>query len=185
MPGPPLDCAGMAAVTRASPRATTSAKPGRAASAIALFRPGIAVIVIAPLLPEPGAVGRQELDAPDPFGALPEIEPRHDRAHRAAMLARQGTALPGMREQHVLGVEFGQRQVGRVVVVAVEDDEARRGLRANGRQDMLRADALPGIVEARPGGDAVDVGDLAERRLGAERRPAPGHGALDQAVDGE
>src|SRR5712671_5208103 len=185
MPGPPLDCAGMAAVTRASPRATTSAKPGRAASAIALRRPGIAVVVIAPLLPEPGAIGSQELDPPDPFGALPEIEPRHDRAHRAAMLARQRTTLPGMREQHVLGIEFGQRQVGGVVVIAVKDDEARLGLRPNGRQDMLGADALPGIVETRPGGDAVYVRGIAEHRLGAERRPVPGHGVLDQAVDAE
>src|SRR6266849_352076 len=185
MPVPPLDCRGMAAVTRASPRATTSAKPGRAASAIALLRPGIAVVVIAPLLPEPGAIGSQELDPPYPFGALPEIEPRHDRAHRAAMLARQRTTLPGMREQHVLGIEFGQRQVGGVVVIAVKDDEARLGLRPNGRQDMLGADALPGIVETRPGGDAVYVRGIAEHRLGAERRPVPGHGVLDQAVDAE
>src|SRR5260221_2575341 len=185
MPVPGLACAAMAAVERARPSATTVAMPRRAVLAIALLRPGIAVVMIAALLPEPGAVGGQELDAPDPFGALPEIKPRHDRPKRAGMLARQRMALPGMREQHALGIEFGQRQVGRVVVMPVEDDGARLGLRANGRKDMLGADALKGIVETRPGGDAVNVGDIAEQRLGAERGPIPGHWVLDQAVDGE
>src|SRR5260221_9452982 len=93
-------------------------------------------------------------------------------------------ALPRVSEQHILGIEFGERQIGGVVVMAVEDDEARLGLGPNGRQDMLGADALPGIVETRPGGDAVNVGDIAEHRLGAERGPIPGHWVLDQAVDG-
>src|SRR5690242_17505368 len=108
------------------PNATGMTIARRRVSAITLLRPGVAMIVVAAHFPEAGTVGGDELDAPDPFGAFPEIEPRHDRAHRTTMLARQRTALPGMSKQHVLGVEVGQRQVGRVVVVTVKDDEARR-----------------------------------------------------------
>src|SRR5690348_1288943 len=62
---------------------------------IAFFFPWIAAIVIAVLFPKARPVARDEFDALHPFRALPEIELRHDRPHRPAMLARQRLALPG------------------------------------------------------------------------------------------
>src|SRR6185437_5414596 len=76
--------------------------------AIAFLPPGVAAIMIAALFPKALTIGGHEFDAPQPFGALPEIELGHDGAHRAAMLARQRPALPGMGEQHVLVVEIGE-----------------------------------------------------------------------------
>src|SRR6185312_12761637 len=173
MPVPRWDCAAKTVVASAMPN-IAGMIARRRVSAIALLRPRVAVVVVTARFPEAGTVGGDELDAADPFGAFPEIEPRHDRAHRTAMLARQRTTLPGMGEQHVVGIEFGQREVGRVVVIAVEDNEARGSHGPDRREDMPRADALPHIVEARPSGDAVNVRDIAERRLGAERSQVPG-----------
>src|SRR5690242_5275437 len=184
MPVPRWNCAAKAVVASAMPNPARMIARRRA-SAITLLRPGVAVVVVAARFPEAGTVGGDDLDAPDPFGAFPEIEPRHDRAHRTAMLPRQRTPLPGTGEQHVSSVEFHQREVGRVVVIAVKDDEARGSRRADRSQDMSGADALPHIVEARPCGDAVNVGHIAERRLGEERAPVPDHRHLDQAVDRE
>src|SRR5689334_5061781 len=110
MPVPRWDCPAKAVVASATPSAARIIARRRV-SAITLLRPGVAMIVVAARFPEAGTVGGDELDAADPFGAFPEIEPRHDRAHRTAMLARQRTALPGMGEQHVLSVELGQREV--------------------------------------------------------------------------
>src|SRR6185312_17168458 len=101
MPVPRWGCAARAVVASAMPSAARMIAR-RGVSAITLLRPGIAVVVIAARFPEAGPVGGDELDAPDPFGAFPEIEPRHDRAHRTAMLARQRTAFPGMGEQRVV-----------------------------------------------------------------------------------
>src|SRR5262249_12768414 len=114
-----------------------------APSAIALLLPGVALVVIATLLPEAGLVARDELDALQPLRALPEIELGHDRAHRAAMLAGQGLALPLVSEQRVIVVEVLELEVGRVAVVAVEDQMTRPLERRHHRQDVLGRNALP------------------------------------------
>src|SRR5271170_2467187 len=156
-----------------------------APSAIALLLPGITLVVIAALLPESGLVARHELDAPDPFGALPEVEFRHDRAHRAAMLARDRLALPFVGKQHVVIVEMLERKVGRVAVVAVAHQMLRALERLDDRQDVAGADPLPPVVVARPGGHAMDIRGAVELRLGQEVLEGPDQRLGDQAVDRE
>ncbi len=64
------------------------------ASGIALLEPGIAVVVIAADFPEAGMVAGRELDLADPFGALPEVEVRHHKPHRPAVVERQRLGPP-------------------------------------------------------------------------------------------
>src|SRR5690242_6391755 len=52
---------------------------------IALFFPGIAVVVVAQRLPEARLVLGQQPQAAHPFGALPEIEVWHEQPRRPTM----------------------------------------------------------------------------------------------------
>src|ERR1035441_845961 len=76
-------------------------------SAVALLAPGIAVHVVAVLLPEAGAVAIHDFDARQPFGAFPCIEPRHDQTRRTAMLGRNRLAIVMKGHQRVLGQKVG------------------------------------------------------------------------------
>src|SRR4051812_1513614 len=63
---------------------------GRAAGSasiagIALLKPRIAIDVITELFPEAGPVIAGEFQAAHPFGALPEIQMRHQQPSRTAM----------------------------------------------------------------------------------------------------
>ena len=83
------------------------------------------------------------------------------------MLQLQRLAVERVGEQDVVVVEDVERQVGRVALLGVADD-VRRGRADLGHlEDRLDRDALPGRVELRPAGDAVDVGVdlLARQRL--------------------
>src|SRR4051812_21041274 len=87
----PLLPSGMAP-SRGSPRACEGGGGGRGPSSVtlvALLAPGVAAVVVAVLLPEPGAVPRAQRDPADPLGALPEVQVRHQHARRPAVLGRQ------------------------------------------------------------------------------------------------
>src|SRR5215203_5128310 len=90
-----------------------------------LFLPGIGVVVVAVALPEAEAVGRRQLEAPDPLRALPEVALRDDEAERVAVLQLERLALEGVGEQDVVVVEDLERQVGRVALLRVPDNEPR------------------------------------------------------------
>src|SRR5687767_9195016 len=66
---------------------------------VTLLPPRIAINVIARLLPEARLVLVDEAQAPDPFGALPEIEMRHQEPRRSAMRGRERQALIMGRDQ--------------------------------------------------------------------------------------
>src|SRR5215475_12075291 len=150
---------------------------------IALLLPGITVVVIAAHFPKARLVERRELDALDPLGALPEIEAGDHYAQRAAMLAADRLAVPAPGEQHILGREVGERYVGGVGVVGMEDHVPRGRLGLHDRQQVARAHAFPLVVIARPGSDAMDVAAaLALGQIG-ELAPLPGRRLLDLAVD--
>src|ERR1700760_503049 len=58
-----------------------------------LLEPGVAALVIAVHLPEPGLVVIEQRDLRDPFGRLPEVQVRDDHPHRTPVLAGQRPAL--------------------------------------------------------------------------------------------
>ena len=65
-----------------------------AASAVAIFLPGVGVVVVAAEFPEAEVVAGGELDAPQPLWALPEIEVRHDEPNRSTVVQLERLALP-------------------------------------------------------------------------------------------
>ncbi len=84
------------------------------------------------------------------------------------MLARQRLALPGMGEHRIRHGEFGERQVGAVAVIAVEDGEARLRLRPGQiKRRAGRAQAYSGL----PNGEgSFDYSTLAADYVGKYQR---------------
>src|SRR3954453_18126607 len=60
---------------------------------VPLLGPGVASVVVAVALPEPGLVLRHQRQARDPFGALPEVQVRHQQSDRTPVLGGQRPAL--------------------------------------------------------------------------------------------
>src|SRR3954465_16066657 len=67
----------------------TSSIAATSVALVALLEPGVAAVVVAVLLPEPGPVVRHQLEPGDPLGGLPEVQVRHQQPDRPAVLARQ------------------------------------------------------------------------------------------------
>src|SRR6476660_5808866 len=67
-----------------------------------LFPPRVAEHVVAAALPVAWAVEVEELDAANPFGALPGVELRDHAADRAAVIGRNRLAVVQVRQQGVL-----------------------------------------------------------------------------------
>src|SRR6266851_4656230 len=91
---------------------------GRSVTLVTLLEPRVAVVVVAVAFPEPRLVVVLELQAGDPFRALPEVEVRHNHAGRPPVLERERGPLvvpddPCLAARHVL-----QREVRRVARVA-------------------------------------------------------------------
>jgi hypothetical protein len=135
---------------------------------IALLGPGIAAVVIAADLPVARRIRAEELDALQPFRALPEIEMRHHQPHRAAMFLLQRHARPAMHEQGVFRGKIFQRQIGGVTVMGIQHDMAGFIARLARIEQIAGRQPLPLIVVARPGGHAMDVGDQFGLRLRCE-----------------
>src|SRR3954463_12239037 len=77
----------------------------------ALFLPGVGVVVVAVALPEAELVVVEELQAADPFGALPEVALRDEEPQWVAMLQLERLAVVRVGQQDVVVVEDGQRQI--------------------------------------------------------------------------
>src|SRR5438034_10760091 len=105
----------------------------RVRSGVALLFPRIAADVVTVLLPEARAVLRDELEATQPLGALPEVDVRHDQAAGAAVLGRQLLTTVLVGEEDVVAPQVAEEDVRRVTAVAVRDH--RRRVRP--RLDML------------------------------------------------
>ena len=75
-----------------------------------------------------------------------------------------------MGEQGVLGGKILQRQVGGVAVMGMQHHEARLLARPAGVKQIAGRKPLPLIVVARPGRDAMDVGQELRLRLRGELR---------------
>src|SRR5579871_1140430 len=127
----------------------------------------------------------EELDGLQPFRTLPEIEMWHHEPHRAAVLDLERLARPAMGEQGICGGEIVQGEIGGVAVMAVQHHEGCIPARLADRQQIAGGEALPLVVVARPGGDAMNVRDKLRLPLGHELRKIPEHGMFDGAIDVE
>jgi len=138
-----------------------------------LFFEGVAVEVVAVLLPETGLVVVHEFEAADPFDAFPGVEMRHDEAQWVAVIGGEGFAVVFQREESRGTEEVGERDVGGIAVFGFDHDVRGSGADADPLQEVGKKDAFPADVEAAPAGDAVHVGgDL-------------GHGETREFVPGE
>ena len=68
-------------------------------SAVALLHERVAAVVVAALLPVAGDIALEHLDARHPLDRLPEVEVRHQRADRSAVLRRDRAAVDGRGDQ--------------------------------------------------------------------------------------
>src|SRR5256886_14570168 len=97
--------------------ATREPAAPRSVSAVPLFLPGVAVDVVAERLPEARLVSLRHPKAPDPLGALPEIEVRHDQPRRPAvdrlerlvveLVGHEGLPIDHLIDGQVCGVRAG------------------------------------------------------------------------------
>ena len=71
---------------------STTSSSASSVAPVPLFLPWITIVVVAKRFPEAGLVLIAELEPPNPLGALPEVEVRHEEAGRAAMLAASGSS---------------------------------------------------------------------------------------------
>src|SRR5215470_5867420 len=83
-------CMRIATTVAVSQRTLRACTSPTSVSGIALLFPGIAIHVIAALLPKAGFVTFGELEAGYPLGRLPEIQMRHQQTGRTAVVGRDG-----------------------------------------------------------------------------------------------
>src|SRR6516164_2735673 len=90
------------------------------------FFPWIASHVVSAPLPKARLVTSHELNALDPLGALPGVEPGNHKAKGPAMLRWNGLTVVSIRKKSVFGQEVVERQVGGpVAIVGVDQHIAR------------------------------------------------------------
>src|SRR5690348_4730002 len=81
------------------------------APAVALFLPRVTTHVIAVLLPKARHVRVEQRQAPNPLGALPEIQVRYEQTGGPTMFRRQPLAAPLQRDEVVRSIEIAEREV--------------------------------------------------------------------------
>src|SRR5947209_6742303 len=82
---------------------------------------------------------------------------RHDQPQRIAMIRRKRLAIMMSRQQDVVTIEIGKRNVGGKTLLCVDQDMTGLRLGLDQLDDFLEGDALPVIVKAAPAGDAMKV----------------------------
>src|SRR5215467_80873 len=135
---------------------------------VTLFAPWVCMIVIAAHFPKSTPVPIAELERSDPLGAFPRVEFRYHEPQRPAMVRFQLAPIVPMRKYHIIVEELTQRQIGCVSAIAMHNDESNLGREGYQPHQVIRLDAVPGIVEARPGRYAVKITHLARLRQRVE-----------------
>src|SRR2546430_9711310 len=127
------------------------------APAIPFFVPRVAQHVVPGLLPKAGQVLFQELEAAHPFGALPQVEVRHEEARGPAVFRREPLPIMRQGDQVVRAVQVGERQVRRESLRREDEAVLRVGPYARLLEQELHRNSLERVVEPTPARDAVDV----------------------------
>src|SRR5215475_8249643 len=136
-------------------RLRTDPATASGSSRIALILPGKGCVGIAADFPEPFLIPVREGDFLDPLRSFPRIALRDDDAYRPSVLLRERLAVPLIGQQYVAVVAGLERQVRRIVVVRLKEDEFGQRERIHDGDDVFETDAFPFVVEAAPTGDAV------------------------------
>src|SRR5919106_97724 len=84
---------------------------------VALLAPGVAVVVVAQGLPEAGFVFGDQPQSSHPLGALPEVEVRHERGGRTAVLGLERLAAVGVTDPRLTACDIIQGHIRRVAAV--------------------------------------------------------------------
>src|SRR6266511_1376217 len=101
----------------------------RESESVPFLFPVVGVVVVAVALPEAGLVAGAQLEAAEPLGALPEVLRGDNEAQRPAVIRLQRLAVGAPRDQRVVVLDRGERDVRGEALLRVRDDEARLGQR--------------------------------------------------------
>jgi len=99
------------------------------------------------------------------------------------VLARQRHAVGLVGDEHVVGHERLEREVGRVVAGGVDEDVGGRWPRTRALDELAHPHAAEARVEARPARDAVQVGRQVDLLEALQLLPAQRVGRIGLAVD--
>src|SRR5713101_7645901 len=131
--------------------------------------------VVTERLPEAGLVSLHESKAPDPLGALPEIEMRYHQSSRSAVHGFQWLVIELIGDEGLPLHHLVHRKVGCITAVAVGHDIARDRVDLYGREQRIDADAEPLGIELGPLRDAADVDRVRLRGEFLKLVPGPRH----------
>src|SRR5262245_18421981 len=107
---------------------------------VALFEPGVTAVVVAVALPEPRLVMVEELEAGNPFRALPEVQFRHEESGRATVLPGQRLAVDLPDHPRPTADHVGELQARRVTPVGERNHMRRSGERTRDREAGVDGD---------------------------------------------
>src|SRR6266516_5787728 len=131
-------------------------------SSESIVRPRVGRIRVAAHFPEAEDVTGEKDNFADEFRPFPRITLRDDQARRAAVLLRQGLSVPIVRDEHVVVRAVIEWGVGRVTVIALEENVRGFRPRFDKIGDGEERHAFPIHVELAPGGDTVKVAPVFE-----------------------
>lgn len=129
-----------------------------AAPPVALFQPGVAVVVVAVDLPEAGFIHRAEFQRAHKLGTFPEVALGNQCPHRETVIWFQKLAVIFVRQQDVVLHHRFNRQIGGVTVIAVCDDILRARFDPEHFRKLDKGDPFPESVEFAPASDTVNIG---------------------------
>ncbi len=90
-----------------------------------------------------------------------------------------------MGDEHILVQESGQGQIGGVAIVAMQGDEAGLGQGPGQGEDIGCPHAFPVQIQAAPGGDAMEIGNIDHLGQGHEAAPIQFHLPLHPPVQSQ
>src|SRR6201997_1420341 len=150
---------------------------------VPLFQPWVPIDVIAKVFPKARLVVRHQRQAPHPFGALPEIKVRDEKARGAAVFGGKICTIkfecdPGLPVNNIF-----QRKVCRVVPIRTEH-RIRQICFYICKQDIKR-NPFPRCTEFRPSRYAMYINRDGLGGQLAERLPIPSLQNVTAVVDGK
>src|ERR1700756_2551480 len=150
---------------------------------VPLFQPWVPIDVIAEVFPKARLVVRHQRQAPHPFGALPEIKMRDEKARGAAVFRGKICTIKFERDPGLLVDNIFHRKVCCVVAIRTEHRIGQICLYIC-KQDIKR-DPFPRCTEFRPSRYAMDINRDGLGGQLAERLPIPSLQNITAVVDGK